>query len=256
MATIAVGDVHGNRAALDDLLVQLKSALADGDDVVFLGDYIDRGANSRECVDAIISLQQEAKGEVVCLCGNHEDWLLKTQRDYTSHSWLLGMQGLDTIESYSREAARALRTAASAAGPELYRHCALPYEVFFDSVPHAHLRFFDSLRSSYQNPDGFYSHGGVDPRVSGLQGQARKVLIWGVTGFPDRYDGAETVVYGHWNNADLDADGWPAPRIVGRTIGLDTISHGVLTAMRLPDQRVFQSARYEARPLGPGDEAS
>jgi hypothetical protein len=54
-------------------------------------------------------------------------------------------------------------------------------------------------------------------------------------------------VYGHWDNAALEADGWPAPKIVGRTIGLDTIAHGVLTAVRLPDQRVFQSARYEAR---------
>ena len=55
----------------------------------------------------------------------------------------------------------------------------------------------------------------------------------------------EVVVYGHWNNATLNADGWPAPTIVGRTLGIDTISHGVLTAVRLPDQRVFQSARYE-----------
>ena len=62
---------------------------------------------------------------------------------------------------------------------------------------------------------------------------------------PKGYDGAEVVVYGHRNNAALDADGWPAPMIVGRTIEVDTISHGVLTAVRLPDRRVFQSARYE-----------
>jgi hypothetical protein len=69
---------------------------------------------------------------------------------------------------------------------------------------------------------------------------------WGTRGFPDKYEGAETVVYGHWNNAVLNGDnGWPAPRIVGRTIGIDTISHGVLTAIRLPEQQVFQSARYE-----------
>ena len=51
MATIAVGDVHGNLAALDELLRQLRSAVTDGDVVVFLGDYIDRGPNSKECVD-------------------------------------------------------------------------------------------------------------------------------------------------------------------------------------------------------------
>lgn len=70
-------------------------------------------------------------------------------------------------------------------------------------------------------------------------------MIWGAGNFPDGYEGAALVVYGHWNNAALNADGWPAPTMVGRTIGIDTISHGVLTAIRLPDQRIFQSARYE-----------
>jgi hypothetical protein len=42
----------------------------------------------------------------------------------------------------------------------------------------------------------------------------------------------------------MDAVGWPRPRVIGATIGLDTISHGVLTAMRLEDGRVFQSARH------------
>jgi hypothetical protein len=45
----------------------------------------------------------------------------------------------------------------------------------------------------------------------------------------------------------LNADGWPSPAILGRTIGIDTSGHGVLTAVRLPDQRVFQSGRYQAR---------
>jgi hypothetical protein len=53
-------------------------------------------------------------------------------------------------------------------------------------------------------------------------------------------------VYGHRNNAVVSADGWPSPAILGRTIGIDTISHGVLTAVRLPDGRVFQSARFKA----------
>ena len=70
-------------------------------------------------------------------------------------------------------------------------------------------------------------------------------MIWGASNFPEGYDGAELVVYGHWNNAVLDANGWPAPAKVQRTIGIDSISHGVLTAIRLPDQRVFQSGRYD-----------
>jgi hypothetical protein len=54
------------------------------------------------------------------------------------------------------------------------------------------------------------------------------------------------VIYGHFNNAVLDAAGWPHPRITQHALGIDTISHGVLTAVRLPDRKVFQSHRTRA----------
>ena len=247
MATIAVGDIHGNYAALNDLLRQLKDAVSEGDVVVFLGDYIDRGPHTKECVDAILALQHEIAAEVVCLCGNHEDWFLRTLRDYHRHSWLLGMEAFDTIRSYSIDAERMLRDAVSTAGARLFLDdCALPYEVFFDCLPHAHVRFFESLRAYHQSPDCVCAHGGLDARVSGVQDQSREALMWGAGGFPSQYVGPESVVYGHWNNAVLDAGGWPVPSMLGRTIGIDTIAHGVLTAIRMPDRRVFQSARYEA----------
>jgi serine/threonine protein phosphatase 1 len=247
MATIAVGDIHGSLTALDDLLGRLTGEVGDGDVVVFLGDYIDRGPNTKECVDAILAFQHDVKADVVCLCGNHEDWFLRTMRDYQRHSWLLGMEAFDTIRSYSVEAAQVLRESASAAGAQLYLNgCALPYDVFFDVVPKAHLLFFESLLPYYRNSDCPCVHGGLNPALPRLQDQSREALIWGEKGFPDQYSGAETVVYGHWDNAELDPRGWPKPKIIGLTIGLDTISHGVLTAMRLPDKRLFQSARYEA----------
>jgi serine/threonine protein phosphatase 1 len=248
----AIGDVHGNSATLDDLLGQLKSEVSQGDVVVFLGDYIDRGPNTKECVDRIIGLQHEMPGSVVCLCGNHDDWFLRTSRDYRQHTWLLATDAFTTIRSYSAHAADALREAAARAGAALYSDdYPLPYELFFACVPSAHLEFFESLRSYYQSPDCVCTHGGLDPRVSSIQQQTRHALIWGGSGFPDDYEGLEAVVYGHRNNAVLNAEGWPLPAIIGRTIGIDTISHGVLTAVRMPDWRVFQSARYQASTLLP-----
>jgi len=246
LATVAIGDVHGNLAALDDLLGQLKRELAPGDVLVFLGDYIDRGPDSKRCIDRILALKQEWPGAVECLCGNHDDWLLRALRGSRQHTWLLATDPYKTIESYSVDAARLLREAASRAGAALYGDdCKLPYQVFFDQVPIEHIQFFETLRPYYQNPDCICAHGGLAPDVARVQDQRRHDLIWGGEGFPNAYDGLETVVYGHHNNAVLDADGWPSPRIVGRTIGIDTISHGVLTAIRLPDGRVFQSARYQ-----------
>ena len=246
MATIAVGDIHGNRQALDDILTQIRTELTGDDTVVFLGDYIDRGPDTKGCVEALLGFHAEVSAKVVCLLGNHEDWLLRTLHDYHRHSWLLGMEAFDTIRSYSVGAAQTLREAASKAGSALYlEHCALPYEAFFDCVPQSHIDFFESLRTYYQGPDCVCAHGGQDPNVCGMQHQARMALTSGVSGFQNRYDGAEALVYGHWNNAELGADGWPSPKIVGRTIGIDTIAFGVLTAIRMPDRRVFQSARYE-----------
>jgi hypothetical protein len=95
---------------------------------------------------------------VISLCGNHDDWMLRTRRDFRKHTWLLA----------------------------------------------------------------------TDPFVT------MHPLIWGGTGFPERYRGQDTIVYGHHNNAVLTRDGWPQPAISGPTIGIDTISHGVLTAVRMP----------------------
>jgi len=247
MATIAIGDVHGNLAALEDLVEQLKGAVDDDDVIVFLGDYIDRGPSSKECVEAILALQRDLTTEVVCLCGNHEDWMLRTLRDHGRHSWLLGMEAFDTIRSYSPEAAQVLRRAISNAGSALYLgQCQLPYDAFFDCVPKAHLQFFEGLRTFYESADCLCTHGGLDRRVPEVQDQTREALIWGAGGFPDDYAGTQIVVYGHRNDAVIDAEGWPMPRIAGRTIGLDTIAHGVLTAIRLPGQRLFQSGRHTA----------
>ena len=245
MATIAVGDIHGNLPALRDLLGQLRHEAGDDDTVAFLGDYIDRGPDSRGCIDAILEFEAEATASVVCLCGNHEDWLLRTLADFTRHSWLLGMEAFDTLRSYSPRAAQVLHEAASGAGLDLIvGRVRLPYEVFFNLMPPSHLQFLRRLTPYCMTTECLCAHGGLDPRVPRLLDQSREAFIWGGDGFPEQYDGIDTVLYGHRDNADVDGDGWPTPRTVGRTIGLDTIGHGVLTAVRLPDGRLFQSARH------------
>ena len=245
MATYAVGDVHGCLAPLGDLLDQIAASAAAGDTVVFLGDYIDRGAESRQCIDAILAFRDRVEAEVVCLRGNHEDWLLRTMRDRSRHSWLSSMEGFDTIRSYSPEAEQAIRDALAAAGLRFYlSRVALPYQPFFDAMPPSHRQFLETLPVRFENADGLFVHGGVDAHAP-LDRQPDETLMWGGDGFPEAYTGPPTVVYGHWNDARLDSSLWPHPNVGDHTIGVDTIAHGVLTAVRLPDRRVFQSARYQ-----------
>ena len=248
MATLAIGDVHGQLPQLVDVLGQLVPMLRDDDTVVFLGDYIDRGPDTRGCVDAILQFRDDSPADVVCLLGNHEDWMLRTLGDHSRHSWLLGMEAFETIASYSPEAAHALRGAAKHAGLALYTdHVTLPYEWFFDCLPTAHRQFFETLRVYHRTDDCLCSHAGLDPAIADPASQSRRAWIWGEGMFPLAYRGDETLVYGHRNNAVIGADGWPRPAVHGRAIGIDTIAHGVLTAIRLPDGQLVQSARGARR---------
>ena len=246
MSTIAIGDVHGNLAALDDLLNRITMEVSADDTVVFLGDYIDRGPDSKGCIQRIIDFRRACKGRVVTLLGNHEEWLLRTYEDHTRHSWLLGMEGFQTVRSYSAHAASRLREEAENAGPRfVLERSPLPYDIFFDIVPAEHIDFLRSLQTFCRTPDAVCVHGGLDPDAGPVEEQRSDNLLWGADGFPECYQGVEFVLYGHANDHVLDQRGWPQPRILGRTCGLDTISRGVLTALRLPEGIVLQSDRYD-----------
>jgi len=245
MATVAIGDIHGNLAALLDLLEPVGRLITPDDVVVFLGDYVDRGPDSRACIESILRFRDECPAEVVRLRGNHEDWLLRTRADHSRHSWLLGMDAFETVRSYSPAAERELRDAIEQAGISFFlKRTPLPYERFFDSMPDSHHRFFRELTLSWSGDDCICTHAGLDPRVVRLADQLAESFMWGAAGFPGEYSGDATVVYGHWNNADIDSAGWPRPRVIGNTIGIDTIAHGVLTAIRLPDHEVIQSRHH------------
>jgi len=246
MATFAVGDIHGNLAALNDVLEQITPLLQAHDTLVFLGDYIDRGPDARGCVEQILGLRKEPRARVVTLMGNHEEWLLRSLADPTRHSWLMGMEAFETIESYSPGAAERLREALEDAGPRLLtERVTLPYELLLEAMPAEHADFFRNLDLYHRTPDALCVHAGLDPSIADINRQSRESLLCGAEGFPDGYLGDELVVYGHWGDAILDESGWPQPRFRGRTIGLDTISKGVLTAIRLPEMKVIQSRRSE-----------
>jgi serine/threonine protein phosphatase 1 len=246
MSLVAIGDIHGNVRALDDLLEKVLPVLSAEDTLVFLGDYIDRGPNVRECVDRIIELKSTSPFSVVTLLGNHEDWMLKSYRDHTAHSWIVGMESFDTIASYSPTAADVLRREIEREGISLIlAKSELSYSVFFDALPPSHLLFFESLQYYHRKNGILCVHGGLDTTVGTLEAQQPDAFIWGCEDFPGSYSGEDRVVYGHHGNAVLDSAGWPHPNLkTNGTCGIDTISHGVLTAIRFPSGDVFQSRRF------------
>src|SRR5690349_13284729 len=74
--TYVVGDIHGERALLQALLAELPFVGPD-DTLIFLGDYLDRGPDSRGVIEILRRLPEQTAGKLVCLRGNHEDALLQ-----------------------------------------------------------------------------------------------------------------------------------------------------------------------------------
>jgi serine/threonine protein phosphatase 1 len=213
--------------------------------LVFLGDYIDRGPDTHGVLERLAALRASPPCDVRFLLGNHEEWMLRTLRDYTSHSWFVGMEALTTISSYSRTAALQMLAAARKAGFRMYTgRVSLPYDRFFRSMPASHRDLLMSLWTFVRTDDVICVHGGVPLGDLPLDRAAQSDLVWGSSGFPAAYTGSENVVYGHWNDCPIGSDDWPSVRVTGRAYGIDSIAHGVLTALRFPDLKVYQSGRH------------
>src|SRR4051794_4005668 len=93
--TIAIGDIHGCSAALDALLDAIEPGADDV--IVTLGDYINRGPDSRGVLDRLIKLSSQCR--LVPLLGNHDQKLLEARSGLHPTTWL-GMGGIATLDSY------------------------------------------------------------------------------------------------------------------------------------------------------------
>ena len=96
---LAIGDIHGYRNKLDALLDTLQPTL--DDKVVFIGDYIDRGPNSRGVIECLLAFHKQFP-KTVFLRGNHEQMLLDWQNQSSADSREIFMRngGQETLESY------------------------------------------------------------------------------------------------------------------------------------------------------------
>src|SRR5436190_17603955 len=104
--TYALSDIHGHLNKLVALVAQCQSeAGSAAAKFVFLGDYIDRGPDSRGVVEYLIDFQSRRPDAVVCLCGNHEDLALSAIDDPGEvEQWVVFNSGDTTLRSYGVKA--------------------------------------------------------------------------------------------------------------------------------------------------------
>jgi serine/threonine protein phosphatase 1 len=100
----AIGDIHGHHWKLVQLLAALP--LLDEDRLVFIGDYIDRGPESRQVIELLIELRR-TRPDTVFLRGNHEEMMLQAKKwkhDFARTALWMGNGGSETMDSYPRTA--------------------------------------------------------------------------------------------------------------------------------------------------------
>lgn len=217
----AIGDLHGCPDELEVLLEHLKPG-AD-DELVFLGDYVDRGTGSRQLVDRLLRLHDDGL-RAVFLRGNHEDMLL----DYlglpgqNGDSYLLN-GGQPTLESYGVSLTAKGRAAAALIPPE-------------------HVQFLLDLRWTHVDGDYLFVHAGIRPGVA-LSEQDEQDLIWIREEFFTRaHDLPYTVVFGHTPHRQ-------ARITLPYHIGLDTglVYGNKLTCFDVRRRRLIEVGRGERR---------
>jgi diadenosine tetraphosphatase ApaH/serine/threonine PP2A family protein phosphatase len=220
----AIGDIHGRADLLALLLAVIISDAARNKGskrrtIVFLGDYIDRGHDSRRVVDMLLSDLPEGF-DVHFLKGNHESIMLDFLEDPSYLGQWLANGADATFRSYGMDVAELIRKGAA---PEMWRRA------FLASLPEAHRDFFETLELAVSLGDYFFVHAGVRPGVS-LEAQDPKDLIW-IRGpfLQSDEDFGKIVVHGHTPRA--------TPEIRANRIGIDTgaVFTDRLTALRLED---------------------
>jgi serine/threonine protein phosphatase 1 len=207
--TIAIGDVHGCSRALAAVIEAIDPGPEDV--LVFLGDYIDRGPDTRGVVELVIGLRRRCR--LVPLLGNHEDLLLGVLADRHPLPWLLGIGGNETLDSYG--VGRALHL-----------------------IPEDHLEFFESCLDYYETPTHIFLHANYDPDLP-LDQQPWPRLRWESlrSVIPGPHRSGKTVILGHTSQKDgrvLD---------LGHLKCIDTFCYGGgwLTAIDVDTSRIWQA---------------
>lgn len=188
----AVGDIHGQLAELDRVLSLIEADGGADAKIVFLGDYTDRGPDSRGVINRLLDGQAQGRNWSFIM-GNHDRMFSWFMQDYPRHEaylptelyWLHPRLGGDTtLASYGVDFTGRTRML------EVHRMAQ-------DAVPDRHLVFLRGLPLSFETDDLFFVHAGIRPGVA-LDKQDEEDLIWIRKEFHDATTAhPKLIIHGH-----------------------------------------------------------
>ena len=223
----AIGDVHGRCDLLAELHAGIAADLAQRaaprSVLIYLGDYISRGVDSRRVVDLVRDQAPPATLKVT-LRGNHEELLLRyLDGNFEGGRFWFDYDGVDVLENYGVAVADR-RTRDSRSLEDLRQR-------FAAALPAEHLQFFRALATHHDEGGYRFVHAGVRPGVA-LARQSAHDQVWIRKPFLDcAEDLGAVVVHGHSIAAE--------PQLRHNRIGIDTgaFRSGVLSCVVLEDDR-------------------
>ncbi len=208
----AIGDIHGCARELELLIAQISPT--SDHTVVFLGDYVDRGPDSKGVIDLILDLK--TKTNVVALRGNHEQLFL------------------DFLESPQSPGAGVFILNGGGATLASYPGPGGSFE-----IPERHMQFFYDLKVKYETDTHFFVHAGVPIKpLDQITDADEDILLWSRQPFlSSQYKWKKMIVHGHTPVA--------SPEFENNRINLDTgcVYNGSLTALEVTSGKVFQIHR-------------
>ena len=239
----AIGDIHGRCDLLERLVQMIEEdakTLPEGvtPQIIFLGDYIDRGLQSKDVISFFTSGAID-KFDPVFLMGNHEEALLRFYQEASFGSQWARYGGAETLYSYGlappNQRASLNSHAEMAAARDAWTRI---WNEFRARLPAEHLAFFQNLQPYHVAGDYLFVHAGLRPGVR-LDKQSMRDMLWIREEFlDDPQDFPQMVVHGHTPMDTVHYD--------HRRLGLDTGAFltGKLTAARLSGTDVaFLSTR-------------
>ena len=168
----AFGDIHGCLEQFQRLIELCEmDAASQKSTFIFLGDYIDRGPDSRGVIDFLVDLQKWSPDKVICLRGNHEELFLNALNGEDAEASWLSNGGDATLRSYHATRAR--------------------------DIPASHIDWIRSLPLFHDDGQRFFVHAGVHPDRP-LDQQRSRDLMWLREPFlSSSKDFGRLVVHGH-----------------------------------------------------------